>query len=179
MAIKKELIGINGERKEYFRIKKIIFDYDSHFFTITCEVYTSEEHRKKAKEKLQSIQMNEEIWYKLQDKTMKSAAEHMILSDISYDEIIQAHRDAAQYILKEEQIQVNVEDVDIRGTLYELLKQTQELKGATDVFENEHLLTEIEINEEIERRLKEAEERIIMNQLPPPVEIERDPSGGL
>ena len=179
MAIKKELIGLNGEKKEYFKIKKIVFDYEHNYFVIDCEVYTNEEYRMKAKELLQEIQMDEEIWYKLQDKMMKTQEEHYVLSQIDYGAICEAHRQATQYILKDEQIAVNVENTDIRNILYDLLKQTPQLEGAVDILENKSSLTEEEINAELEKRLELAAEKIAASQLPPPQNIEKDPNGGL
>lgn len=180
MAIKKEIISKNGERKEYFKIKKAMFDYANNYFVIDCDVYVSEEHREKAKEILQPVQMNEEIWHRLQGKDLKTMAEHIVLSEINYGEVNQAHREAAQYILKEEQIKVSIEDIDIRNLLYELLKQTSELEGATDVLEPNSSLTEKEIEEELQKRLEVAEEKAIASQQPPPPMVaERDPNGGL
>lgn len=179
MAIKKELISLNGEKKEYFKIKKATFDYENNCFTIDCEVYTSEEHREKAKEILAAVQMDEEIWHRLQSKNLKTQAEHQVLMQINYGQIVEAHREAMQYILKDEQIKVSIDSVDIRSILYELLKQTSELQGAEDVMENRHSFTEEEIEAELQKRIEIEQEKI--DALPPPPQMvaEKDPNGGL
>lgn len=179
MAIKKELISLNGEKKEYFKIKKATFDYENNYFVIDCEVYTSEEHREKAREKLASVQMNEEIWHKLQGKNLKTQAEHQVLMQISYGEIVEAHREAMQYVLKDEQIKVNIDNTDVRAILYDLLKQTPELQGAIDVLEEKHSLTEKEVEKELQRRVEVEEEKISELPPPPPMVAEKDPNGGL
>lgn len=178
MAIKKELIGINGEKKEYFKIKKVVLDYENNFFAIDCIVYTNGKYREQAKEKIQEVQMDEAIWHLIQNKEEKTSTEHMVLSKINYGKIIKAHREAEELILKEEQIRINIGDKDIRDIFYTMLKNTSELNGAIDVLEQSNKPTSVEIEEELQKRLQEAEEQIKLNEVIQ-TEIVQDPEGGL
>lgn len=178
MAIKKEIIGANGEKKEYFKIKRIVLDYETHHFVVECQVYTDSSYRDEAREKIQAIELDEALWNYLQNKEDKTIDELTVLAKIDYGKVIKAHKEAAQLVLKDEQIAIDVENTDVRNIFYELLKNTSQLEGATDVLETNPVITIADVVEELNKRTAiEEEKRIeLQNSLEVP---ERDPNGGL
>lgn len=158
MAIKKELIGINGEVRKYFKIKRINFDYSTNYFTITCSTYTDETYREKEKQQIEQYRMDKALWELLSSKTEKTPEEIVVWAQIDYVKVNRVYEQAEKLKLKDEVFTVHLDEInDLRGAFYDILKNTEELKGAIDVLENNTVLTDEEVENELAKRIQKVE----------------------
>ena len=177
MAIEKELIGRNGEKRTYFKIKRVVLNYETGYFAIECSSYTNANYRNKEKEEVKTSEMEKALWELLNEKEEKTPEELIVWSRINYEKINKVFERAQELKLKDEVFMVSLENQDLRDVLYNLLKETAELQGATDVLENNNSLTKEEIEKELEKRIEEAKKELpIVGQTE---EVVRDQNGGL
>lgn len=158
MAIKKEIVGANGEKKQYFKINRVNLDYENECFFIECSVYTDESYRQKQKDIVEDYLIEKGLWDLLNEKNEKTSAELMVQSKINYGKITKAFSEAQQYKLKDEVFTISLKDQDLRDVFYNLLKQTTELNGAEDILENNNTETSNLIEEELNERVTKAQE---------------------
>lgn len=178
MAIKKEIIGTNGEKKQYFKINRVNLDYENECFFIECSVYTDESYRQKQKDIVEDYLVEKGLWDLLNEKNEKTSAELMVQSKINYGQITKAFSEAQQYKLKDEIFTISLKNQDLRDIFYNLLKQTIELNGAEDILENNNSEVSNLVETELDKRVAEAEE-FLDNLQEQQIVTPKDLEGGL
>lgn len=135
MAIEKEIISQNGEKRKYFRISKVNLDYENNTYNIECISYTDKSYRDKEKENLKKYEELKEEYYKLSAKEEKTQSDLARLGELNISDLENAHLNVEPLFLKKETFSINLTE-ELRDLFYILLKRNENFINAIDVFDN-------------------------------------------
>lgn len=135
MAIEKEIISQNGEKRKYFRISKINLDYENNIYNIECISYTDKSYRDKEKESLKEYEELKAEYYELSTKEEKTQNDLVRLNELNISELENARLNLEPLFLKRETFSIDLTE-ELRDLFYNLLKQNEKFIGAADVFDS-------------------------------------------
>lgn len=135
MAIEKEIIGRNGEKRKYFRISKINLDYENNIYNVECISYTDKSYRDKEKEDLKKYEELKAEYYKLSAKEEKTQSDLARLGELNISELENERLNIEPLFLKRETFSINLTE-ELRDLFYTLLKQNEKFTNAIDVFDS-------------------------------------------
>ena len=135
MAIEKEIISQNGEKRKYFRIGKINLDYENNIYNIECVSYTDKSYRDKEKESLKEYEELKAEYHELSAKEEKTQSDLARLDELNISELENARLNLEPLFLKRETFSIDLTE-ELRDLFYTLLKQNENFINAIDVFDN-------------------------------------------
>lgn len=137
MAIEKEIVQDNGERKKYFRITKVVLDYENKKYDVECASYVDESYRNQEKEREANYEKDKKEYYELEKIEEKTEEEIARLSELNISEIENKKMTWKPLYLKLDNFEIELTD-ELRDTFYTLLKNSKIFKNAKDIFEPEN-----------------------------------------
>lgn len=135
MAIEKEIVSQNGEKRKYFRISKANLDYENNIYNIECISYTDKSYRDKEKESLKEYEELKKEYYELSAKEEKTESDLARLGELNISELENARLNLEPLFLKRETFSIDLTE-ELRDLFYNLLKQNEKFIGAADVFDS-------------------------------------------
>ena len=135
MAIEKEIISQNGEKRKYFKIGKVNLDYENNNYNIECISYTDKSYRDKEKKDLEEYEALKKEYHELSAKEEKTQSDLARLEELNISELENARLNVEPLFLKRETFSIDLTE-ELRKLFYDLLKQNEKFIGATDVFDN-------------------------------------------
>lgn len=135
MAIEKEIISQNGEKRKYFKIGKVNLDYENNNYSIECISYTDKSYRDKEKKGLEEYEVLKKEYHELSAKEEKTKSDLARLDELNISELENARLNVEPLFLKRETFLIDLTE-ELRKLFYDLLKQNEKFIGATDVFDN-------------------------------------------
>ena len=135
MAIEKEIISQNGEKRKYFRIGKVNLDYENNIYNIECISYTDKSYRDKEKESLKKYEELESEYHELSTKEEKTQDDLARLDELNISELANARLKLEPLFLKRETFSINLAE-ELRDSFYILLKQNENFINAIDIFDS-------------------------------------------
>ena len=135
MAIEKEIISQNGEKRKYFRIGKVNLDYENNIYNIECISYTDKSYRDKEKESLKEYEELKAEYHELSAKEEKTQSDLARLDELNISELENARLNLEPLFLKRETFSIDLTE-ELRDLFYTLLKQNENFINAIDVFDN-------------------------------------------
>ena len=135
MAIEKEIVSQNGEKRKYFRISKANLDYENNIYNIECISYTDKSYRDKEKESLKEYEELKKEYYELSAKEEKTESDLARLGELNISELENARLNLEPLFLKRETFSIDLTE-ELRDLFYNLLKQNEKFINAIDIFDN-------------------------------------------
>ena len=135
MAIEKEIISQNGEKRKYFRISKVNLDYENNIYNIECISYTDKSYRDKEKESLKEYEELKAEYHELSAKEEKTQSDLARLDELNISELENARLNLEPLFLKRETFSIDLTE-ELRDLFYTLLKQNENFINAIDVFDS-------------------------------------------
>lgn len=135
MAIEKEIVSQNGEKRKYFRISKANLDYENNIYNIECISYTDKSYRDKEKESLKEYEELKKEYYELSAKEEKTESDLARLGELNISKLENARLNLEPLFLKRETFSIDLTE-ELRDLFYNLLKQNEKFIGAADVFDS-------------------------------------------
>lgn len=135
MAIEKEIISQNGEKRKYFKIGKVNLDYENNNYSIECISYTDKSYRDKEKKDLEEYEALKKEYHELSAKEEKTQSDLTRLEELNISELENARLNVEPLFLKRETFSIDLTE-ELRKLFYDLLKQNEKFIGAIDIFDN-------------------------------------------
>lgn len=161
MAIKKELIGRNGEKREYFKISKVILDYEKNSFKVECASYANEGYREKEKEIVEDFKKNQAILDYIANKLDRTEEELALWAELNAkNNSIYLENESLK--IKNETFEIELEN-DLLETFYKALKKNPVFNDAIDAFSEEPTKktpTQEELQEKVKEKIKQWKEKV-------------------
>lgn len=135
MAIEKEIISQNGEKRKYFRIGKVNLDYENNNYSVECISYTDKSYRDKEKENLKEYEELKAEYHELSAKEEKTQSDLARLDELNISELENTRLNLEPLFLKRETFSIDLTK-ELRDLFYTLLKQNENFINAIDVFDS-------------------------------------------